>query len=127
MSEFQPNPDSQQMSSSNSNENTMCALAHLSGFAGLLIPFGNIIAPLVLWLLKKDSDPRIARNSLEALNFQITITGAMVAAYILTFVLIGLPFLFILPVYAVVLMIMAAVKTNKGIDYKYPLTVRLVK
>src|SRR5688572_3569670 len=31
--------------------------AHLSSLAGLVIPFGNFLGPLVVWLMKKDTMP----------------------------------------------------------------------
>ena len=30
---------------------------HFAAFAGLLIPFGNLLGPLVVWQLKRDFDP----------------------------------------------------------------------
>ena len=35
-------------------DRTWGMLAHLGGFAGYLIPFGHILAPLLIWLLKKE-------------------------------------------------------------------------
>ncbi|MFW6389339.1 MAG: DUF4870 domain-containing protein, partial [Marinilabiliaceae bacterium] len=30
---------------------------HLAGFAGLLIPFGNVLGPLLIWIIKKEEYP----------------------------------------------------------------------
>ena len=40
-------------------ERTMAMLCHLSSLAGLIIPvpFANIIAPLIFWLINKDKMP----------------------------------------------------------------------
>src|SRR3954467_5501803 len=46
-------------------------LAHLSSLAGLVIPFGNFIGPLVVWLMKKDQQPFVNDQGKESLNFQI--------------------------------------------------------
>ena len=31
--------------------------AHLSTFAGLVVPFGSVIGPLAVWLTRRDRDP----------------------------------------------------------------------
>jgi len=101
---------------------------HLSGLALVLpIPFANVIAPLALWLIKRESSPYIDEHGKEALNFQISMTIYGVVAILLCFLLIGfliLPALFIADV---ILMILAAVKANDGLPYRYPMTIRLVK
>ena len=76
---------------------TWAMLCHLSTFAKYLaIPFGNIIGPLILWLLKKDQHPLVDDQGKEAMNFQITITLLYAVAFVLSFVLIGL--LLLLPI-----------------------------
>ena len=98
---------------------------HLSALAGFIIPFGNIIGPLVMWQAKKD-DPFVDSQGKEALNFQITVTIAAFVCFLLTFVLIGLLLLPVLGIVALVFIIIAAIRANDGEDYQYPLTIRLV-
>lgn len=109
------------------DDNTMAVFAHLSGFVGFVIPLGNVLGPLLIWILKKDSSKFVEEQSREALNFQISMTIYFVGATILSFVLIGLILLPVVLVADVVLMIMAAVQVSKGVGYRYPLTLRLVK
>jgi uncharacterized Tic20 family protein len=45
--------------------------AHLSTFAGLVVPFGSVIGPLAVWLTPRDQDPFIDDAGREALNFGI--------------------------------------------------------
>ena len=52
---------------------TTAAAAHLSTFAGLVVPFGSVIGPLAVWLTRRDRDPFIDQAGREALNFGITI------------------------------------------------------
>ena len=47
--------------------------AHLSTFAGLVVPFGSVIGPLAVWLTRRDRDPFIDQAGREALNFGISI------------------------------------------------------
>ena len=100
--------------------------AHLSGFAGYVIPFANVIAPLVIWLMKRDSMPFVADQAKEALNFQISFTVYMLVAGVLTLVFVGFFLAIALLALEVVLTVMAAVRASKGLPYRYPLTIRFV-
>ena len=45
---------------------TTAAAAHLSTFAGLIVPFGSVIGPLAVWLTRRDRDPFIDQAGREA-------------------------------------------------------------
>jgi len=100
--------------------------SHLAVLLGFVIPFGNIIGPLVVWQLKKGVMPFAAKHAKEALNFQITVSLAVTVCILLTFVGIGILLLPVVGIGALVLTIVAAIKANNGEDYEYPLTLRLV-
>lgn len=119
-------PFSEQPPTASSDERTWAMLCHLSAFAGYLVPFGNILGPLVIWLIKKDEYPLVNDQGKEALNFQISITIWVAVALVLSFVLIGIPLLVAIIIFSVVMTIIAAVKANGGESYRYPLTIRLV-
>jgi uncharacterized Tic20 family protein len=108
-------------------ERTWAMAAHLSAYAGHLIPFGHILGPLIIWLIKRDSSEFVEDQAKEALNAQISITIYAAVALLLCFVLIGFPILFALWLADIVLIIVAAVKANDGTRYRYPLIFRLVK
>ncbi|MCB9036339.1 MAG: DUF4870 domain-containing protein [Lewinellaceae bacterium] len=101
--------------------------AHLGFLAGLIIPFGNVVAPLVIWLVYKDRSSYVEYHSKEALNFQLTVTIAMVASGILVLLLIGIFLLIGVLLLALVLSIVAAVKANNGEYYEYPFTIRFIR
>ena len=101
--------------------------AHLSALSGVIIPFGNIIGPLVVWQVKKDTSAFAANQGKEALNFNITVALAFVVAFILSFVLIGLLLMPLIGLAWLVFAIIAAIKANNGEYYRYPFTLRLVK
>lgn len=107
-------------------QRTWAMLGHLSAFAGFVIPFGNILGPLVIWLIKKDSMPFAAEQAKEALNFNITFSILAIVCSALIFVLIGIPLLVLLGIAWLVLAIVAAVKANTGVAYRYPFCLRLV-
>jgi uncharacterized Tic20 family protein len=108
-------------------ERTWALAAHLSAFAGHLIPFGHILGPLIIWLIKRDSSEFVEDQAREALNAQISVTIYGAIAVLLIFVLIGFPLLFALWLADIVLVIVAAVRANDGFRYRYPLIFRLVK
>lgn len=102
-------------------------IAHLSGLLGFLVPFGNLIGPLLVWQLKKDSAPFIDDQAKEALNFQISAAIAGLVCVLLMVVLIGLLLIWVVVIGAVVLMIIAAIKSNEGKAYRYPFCWRIIK
>lgn len=102
-------------------------LAHLSGFAGFIFPFGNVIGPLLVWLLKKEQSSLLEEHAREALNFQISIAIYAIIAGILFFVLIGMILLPVLIIIQIVLMIKAALAADRGEFYKYPFTIQFIK
>ena len=101
--------------------------AHLSGLSLYLgIPFGNILGPLVVWLIKKDESPYAEQQAKEALNFQISLTIYGIVAALLAFVFIGFLLIPVLFVLQIVLTIVATVRVSEGKAYEYPLTIRLI-
>ena len=100
---------------------------HLSALLGIWIPFGNLIGPLILWQMKRESDPFIDAQGKEALNFQITVAIASLICFLLMLLLIGFVLIVRLGIGALVLTIIAGVKANEGYPYRYPFTWRLIK
>jgi len=110
------------------DEQNWAMACHLAALSGFIIPLGNIVGPLVVWLIKKDTMPMVNQHGKESLNFQITVLIAFMVCLVLTLVVIGVVLMFVVGIGALVLTIMAAVKVSNGqFDYKYPFTLRLVK
>jgi len=91
-----------------------------------VVPFGNVVAPLIVYLMKKDESPFVADQSRESLNFQISLLIYALISGVLVVVLIGLLLLPIIWVVGVILTIIASVKAANGEAYRYPLTIRLI-
>ena len=108
-------------------EKTWALFCHVSAFAMFVFPFGNILAPLSIWLIKKDEMPLVDDQGKESLNFQISITIYLFAAGLLTLIIIGIPLLIAVGVFDIVMIIIAAIKANEGEKYRYPLTIRIIK
>jgi uncharacterized Tic20 family protein len=109
-------------------EQNWAMACHLVALSGFIIPFGNILGPLIVWLIKKDTMPLVDQHGKEALNFQITVTLAAIISFLLVFVLIGILLLVVVGLGALILTIMAAVKVSNGeLNYRYPFALRLIK
>jgi uncharacterized Tic20 family protein len=109
-------------------ERTWALAAHLSALVGyVMIPLGNIIAPLVIWLIQKDKMPFVDDQGKEALNFQISMSIYAIACVPFVFFLIGIPMLLAVGLVGIVFLIVAAIKANEGIHYRYPLTIRFIR
>ncbi|MBK5549388.1 DUF4870 domain-containing protein [Pseudomonas sp. TH03] len=100
---------------------------HLSALLGIWIPFGTLIGPLILWQMKRESDPFIDAQGKEALNFQITVAIAATISFFLMLVVIGFFLLGLIAIGGLVLTIIAGVKANDGVPYRYPFTWRVIK
>ena len=101
---------------------------HLAALSGFIIPFGSIVGPLVVWLMKKDTMPLVDQHGKESLNFQITVMIALIVSAASMIVLIGFLLLPVVGIAALVMTIMAVIKVSGGqLDYKYPFAIRLIK
>ena len=111
-----------------SQERTWAMIAHLAALAVFIgIPFGNILGPLVVWLIKKEESSFVDDQGKEALNFNISVTIYAFAAAILILLVIGIILLIGIGIAMIVFIIMAAIKANSGEEYRYPLTIRFIK
>ncbi len=101
-----------------SEEKTIAILAHALTF------FSSFLAPLIIYLIKKDESEFIREHAKESLNFQITIA---IITIILFVTIIGILLLWLVGLLAAILVILASVKCSEGKLYKYPFTLRLIK
>jgi len=101
-------------------------LAHLAALAGMIVPFGNVIAPYLIWRSRRDESAFVADHAKEALNFNLSVLLGVAACYILTWLLVGLLLLAVLGVVWFVLTVRAAVRASEGYNYRYPFALRFV-
>jgi len=105
------------------DQRTMALVAHILGI------FTWFIGPLNIWMINKDDSSKsfVTDQAKEALNFQITITIAMLISFVLMIVIIGGLLAPLVGILNLVFCIIAAVKANNGEAYRYPFTLRLIK
>lgn len=111
----------------NSQEKNWGMFCHLAALAGFVIPFGNIIGPLIVWLVKKDESAYVDKQGKESLNFQISVSIYAVISAILALVLIGFLLLIVIGIATLILIVVAAIKASNREDFQYPLTIRFVQ
>lgn len=102
-------------------------ICHLSGLCGFLFPLGNVVGPLVIWLVKRESSPYVAVHAKEALNFNLSIAIYAAIATLLIFVYIGAVFLFAIFFFWIISLAMAAIKASENKTYRYRLMIRFVR
>ena len=108
------------------DERTWGMLCHISTFCGMIIPFGNILAPLIIWLIKKEELPFVSDQGKEVLNFQISMVIYLIISVILCFLLIGIPIVIGLIIFDFIITIIASVNANDGKYYRYPITIHFI-
>lgn len=103
-------------------DRTIALITHLSGI------IASFIVPLIIWLINKDKPEKawITGQAKEALNFQITIILAWFVAIVLSFIAIGFLLYPVIWIGNLVFCILAGVASNKGEDYRYPVSIRLI-
>ncbi len=108
-------------------ERTWAMLCHISIFSGTIIPFGNLLVPLVIWLIKKDDMKFVDDQGKQILNFQISMTIYLILSIFLIILLIGIPMVIGLVICNLICTIIGAIKSNDGKYYRYPMTIRFIK
>jgi uncharacterized Tic20 family protein len=100
---------------------------HLSVLIGLIgVP--GLIGPLVIWLVKREQYGLVNDQGKEALNFQLTMLIGFLVCIPLLFVCgIGAILAVVLGLVDLVFVIIAAIKANEGVCYRYPMCIRFIK
>jgi len=109
------------------DERTWGMLCHLAALAGFIVPFGGIIGPLVVWLVKKDEYPFVNEQGKESLNFQITMAIIFLVCVPLILIVVGFLLIMAAGIFDLVMVIIATVRANEGKPYRYPFRLQLIK
>ncbi|HBV63191.1 MAG TPA: hypothetical protein DEF45_09245 [Rhodopirellula sp.] len=112
------------------DDRTLATLAHASGLIGMLtVGILGFLGPLAIYLMYQDRSEFVTRQAKEALNFQISLLLLSAAMVMLTMFSCGVafPLVFVVPVMQLLFGIIAPMQVWGGKNYRYPLTMRLVK
>lgn len=100
---------------------------HFSLLAGFVIPLAGLIAPIIIWQVKKAELPEIDAHGKVVVNWLISAFIYGVISVVLSMILIGIPLLFVLCVLSVVFPIIGGIKANEGEVWRYPLAIPILK
>lgn len=121
-----PSPGSKEI---NKDARMWAMFCHLAGLAGFVVPIiiSAIVAPLIIWQIKKDDFPFVDEQGKEAVNFQISVAIYELISIPFCFICVGFILLVAVAVFDLVFLLIAAVNANNGHHYRYPLTIRFIK
>ncbi len=109
-------------------ERQMAMFVHLSALSTFFTAVGGILGPILVWQINKEKMPSLEEVAKEAVNFNITVfIGYVISAVLVPVFCIGFITALIVGIAHIVLIIMAAMKANEGVYYRYPATIRLWK
>lgn len=90
------------------------------------VPVTGFVGPLIAFLAVRDRDRAERESVVEALNFSIGYSVAVLASAVLTIIMIGAVLLPLVVMAGVGLCAVGAVATYRGDLYRYPVNIRLV-
>lgn len=102
-------------------------ILHLSVLAGFIVPIAGLLAPIVVFILKKDAVPGIVPHAYVIFNWLISAFIYSIVCAILTFIVIGLFGFLALAVLCIVFPIIGAIKASEGEVWPYPLSIKFFK
>ncbi len=140
------------MSLSTNETRTWSMLCHLSALLMLFFSWGAVAGPLIVWLIKRNESSEVDDQGKESLNFQITVYIICLALSIVLGLLMfgtigfgalwGSPFAFaggvaggfglvgilgIVRLIDIILVVVASIRANNGVTYRYPFNIRFIK
>jgi uncharacterized protein len=118
-----------QMALQTADEKQMGLLLHLSQLANLIVPMAGIIAPIVIWQMKKEQIPALDAHGKTVANWMISSAIYWFVSFLLLFVFfIGVIPMIGLLIAGIAFPIIGALKANNdGELWEYPLAIKFLK
>lgn len=101
-----------------SDEKTMALLSHI------LTLVAALLAPLIIYIVKKDESKFVEAHAKESFNFQLTVILICIGLFI---TVIGILLLWVVGLLSLVLVIVATIRASEGKLYKYPFSIKFIK
>ncbi|MYD96587.1 MAG: DUF4870 domain-containing protein [Gammaproteobacteria bacterium] len=112
---------------SRSQERTWSIVVHAAAFAGLLVPFGSILGPLIVWIIKKPESAEVDRQGKAAMNYQISMLIYVIVAAVLIRYAIGWVLLIALGIFWFVMVLVATIRVANDRGPGYLLSMGFLK
>ena len=91
------------------------------------MPLAGLLAPIIIWQVKKSELPEIDPHGRIVVNWLISAFIYAVICMVLSMILIGIPLMFVLGTLALIFPIIGGIKANEGQLWKYPLSIEILK
>jgi uncharacterized Tic20 family protein len=105
----------------------LIVITHLSQLVTLVIGFGSLILPLILWVTNKEKVYKMDEHGKNIINFQLSILIYSIICIPLILLLgLGIFGLIALAFIAIIFPIINAVKASNGETPSYPLSINII-
>lgn len=101
-----------------SDEKTMAILSHV------LTMVAGFLAPLIIFIIKKDESKFVSAHAKESLNFQLTLMLVFIGLII---TVIGILLIWLVGIFMLIMVIVATVRASEGKLYNYPFSIKFIK
>ena len=106
----------------------LIVLTHLSQLITLVIGFGSLILPLILWTTNRDKVYEMDAHGKSIVNFQLSILiYFLICIPMILFIGLGLVGMLILAIISIVFPIVNAIKASNGERPHYPFSIEFLK
>ncbi|GAB1858026.1 DUF4870 domain-containing protein [Flavobacteriaceae bacterium MHTCC 0001] len=108
-------------------DNQLIVITHLSQLISLVVGFGSLILPLILWATQKESVYAMDEHGKNIINFQLSlIVYCLICLPLILLFGLGILGLIALGIISIVYPIINAIKANNGETPKYPLSFNFI-
>ncbi len=108
-------------------QNAFCLMFHLSQLTSMILPGAGIVLPIIMWATNKDEFPIIDQHGRNILNWSLSLLIYLIISIPFMALFVGIVSFFALLILNLVFVIIAAVKANEGVVWRYPLSINFVK
>ncbi len=108
-------------------DNQLIVVTHLSQLISLVIGFGSLIVPLILWVTQKEKVYQMDEHGKNIINFQLSLlVYCLICIPLILLFGLGILGLIVLGIVSIVFPIINAIKANNGETPKYPLSLNFI-
>jgi uncharacterized Tic20 family protein len=108
------------------NERNWGMAIHLSALLGIAVGFTfiNFVVPLLLWTIKRENSRYLDAQGKEVVNFQLSLSLALLALWVLRFTIIAYIAYVALAIAGIALIVKGALAVRDGTAFHYPFSFR---
>lgn len=109
------------------DNNQLIVITHLSQLITLVIGFGSLIVPLLLWATQKDKVYSMDEHGKNIINFQLSLIVYFIICIPLILLLgLGILGFIVLGIISIIFPVINAIKASRGEISTYPLSLKFI-